>query len=188
MTDALKTMREPELWKSIPGFEGRYSVSTLGRVKSEPRFRGGRSGSAVPVSARILSCATTKDGYLSVRLCTGVVKQHRYTRVHVLVLEAHVGPRPIGYDACHNNGNPFDNRLSNLRWDTKTANASDRLLHGTDCRGEKNGSAKLTDDDARSILNDKRPCSHIAKTYGVSRSAISMLKRQLTWKHLEATT
>lgn len=180
-------LREDEQWRPVVGFEGLYSVSNLGRVKSEPRFRAGKSCSLVPVAGRILALPKTKDGYLSARLCTGVAKRHRYARVHVLVLEAYLGPRPLGHDACHNNGDPSDNRLSNLRWDTKQSNAADRLLHGTDCKGAKNGSAKLTEMDASSILGDKRPCSHIAKEYGVSRSTISMLKRRTTWKHLGAT-
>lgn len=29
---------------------------------------------------------------------------------HVAVLQAFVGPRPVGHFACHNNGNKHDNR------------------------------------------------------------------------------
>ena len=52
--------------------------------------------------------------------------------VHRVVLEAFVGPCPEGHEACHNNGNPSDNRLENLRWDTKSANALDRVRDGRD--------------------------------------------------------
>jgi hypothetical protein len=61
-----------------------------------------------------------------------VVLGRRNTRmVHTLVLEAFVGPRPPGKEACHGNGQPGDNRLSNLRWGTRSENIADAVRHGT---------------------------------------------------------
>jgi hypothetical protein len=37
-------------------------------------------------------------------------------------------------EGCHWNGNPADNRLTNLRWDTPAGNAADRERHGTNRR------------------------------------------------------
>lgn len=51
--------------------------------------------------------------------------------VHVLVLETFWGPRPEGMVACHNNGDPTDNRIENLRWDTLSSNTLDQVKHGT---------------------------------------------------------
>jgi hypothetical protein len=36
--------------------------------------------------------------------------------------------------ACHNNGQPGDPALSNLRWDTPEGNMRDQYLHGTRMR------------------------------------------------------
>jgi hypothetical protein len=52
-------------------------------------------------------------------------------KIHTLVLEAFVGPRPPGLVACHGNGDHFDNRLRNLRWGTYSDNAYDQVRHGT---------------------------------------------------------
>lgn len=51
--------------------------------------------------------------------------------VHTLVLEAFVGPRPDGADACHENGNRRDARLTNLRWDSRSGNVQDAVRQRT---------------------------------------------------------
>jgi hypothetical protein len=51
--------------------------------------------------------------------------------VHHLVLEAFVGPQPPGAEGCHWNDDPTDNRLENLRWDTRSANQFDSVRNGT---------------------------------------------------------
>ena len=50
--------------------------------------------------------------------------------MHCLVLEAFIGLRPKNMECCHNDGNPQNNDLTNLRWDTKLSNAKDRIKHG----------------------------------------------------------
>lgn len=49
----------------------------------------------------------------------GHLKQHR---VHRLVLTAFVGPCPDGMECLHGEGGALDNRLTNLRWGTKSEN------------------------------------------------------------------
>ncbi len=51
--------------------------------------------------------------------------------VHQLVTESFIGARPPGLEVCHNNGDPGDNRLSNLRYGTRSENTFDRVRHGT---------------------------------------------------------
>ncbi len=66
--------------------------------------------------------------------------------VHRLVLEAFVGPRPKGMEACHfPDPSPLNNTLKNLRWDTPSNNQKDRIVHGTYQYGEKNRLSKLND-------------------------------------------
>lgn len=50
--------------------------------------------------------------------------------VHRLVLEAFVGPCPSGCEGCHYDGNPANNIVSNLRWDTTKNNCLDKRRHG----------------------------------------------------------
>lgn len=56
-------------------------------------------------------------------------KRHRY--LAVLVAEAFI-PNPNGYpEVCHIDGNPYNNRVSNLKWGTHADNMRDSQLHGT---------------------------------------------------------
>ncbi len=55
------------------------------------------------------------------------VRRHR--KVHHLVAAAFIGPRPEGMVICHNNGDPLDNRVENLRYDTQAANIEDMYAH-----------------------------------------------------------
>jgi hypothetical protein len=52
-------------------------------------------------------------------------------KIAVLLLTTFVGPRPEDLEACHNDGNSLNDALSNLRWDTSTANNLDQVRHGT---------------------------------------------------------
>jgi hypothetical protein len=118
-----------EVWKDVVGYEGRYQVSDLGRVKSLARkvWFGNRWCNR---KEKILKPQPSgKYRYMVVGLGSGV-ENHFY--IHRLVLEAFIGPCPEGMEACHfpdkDSGN---NRLSNLRWDTHQRNMSDREKHGS---------------------------------------------------------
>lgn len=51
----------------------------------------------------------------------------------------------------HLDGNPANNRLSNLKWGTKVENESDKRRHGTSNVGPRNGQAKLNVDQVAEI-------------------------------------
>lgn len=109
------------MMKTIPDFPN-YEISKNGIIRNKH-------------TGRILKRGVHQDGYPQVAL-----QKHKkqYTRlIHRLVLETFIGPRPKGMKACHNNGNPIDNRLENLRWDTRRNNTLDSLRHGTHPCGEK---------------------------------------------------
>lgn len=114
----------------------------------------------------------------------------RQVQVQILVLEAFVSPRPSPrHDGCHNNGIGHDNRLSNLRWDTKTGNMADKAHHGTDQQGEKHGNARLTDAQASEIRaaipNWRRGMGvEFAEKFGVSTTTVSRVKQNQGWNHV----
>jgi hypothetical protein len=110
--------------------------------------------------------------------------------VHRLVLEAFVGPCPAGMEACHNNGVRTDNRLENLRWDTRSANCRDRIRHGTTNfpRGIAHGMSKLTEEDVRIIFHAYHDGYYtqreIAEAFGISQQHVSDVALKKKWSHV----
>lgn len=120
-----------EQWRAIPGWEGRYSVSDMGCVRSEDRVVPHPASGKLTIHGRILRQKTDRKGYRRISLSRG--SEGVSTRlVHQLVIESFVGPRTPAIDVCHNNGDPADNRLVNLRYDSRSGNMLDRRAHGTD--------------------------------------------------------
>ncbi|WP_418888451.1 NUMOD4 motif-containing HNH endonuclease [Mycolicibacterium neoaurum] len=115
-------------WLPVVGWEGSYEVSDDGDVRSIDRevTDGNRTRT---FRGRQLRAASTPRGHRYVTLSREGRTKTRL--VHHLVLEAFVGPRPPGHEACHGNGLPEDNRRRNLRWDTRSSNVRDSVRHGT---------------------------------------------------------
>lgn len=179
-----------ETWRDVPGYEGLYSVSDLGRVRS---VRTNRTRSSDGVLRQVVA----SNGYLRVALSKHGHVDRR--PVHWIVLEAFVGPRPSGREACHFDGNPLNPCLSNLRWDTHIGNMRDRKRHGrnstgarnarythpeTTPRGERNGRAVLTAIQVAAIRSSAESSGAVARRLGVGHTTISKIRRGLIWKHL----
>lgn len=198
-----------EEWSPVPGHEGYYEVSDLGRVRSL-RFKNRRVDKARP-EARILAPYDGGDGYLRVYVAG------RRLAVHRMVLEAFVGPCPPGMEGAHLNGVRADARLVNLAWVTPVENQSHRWLHGTmlagdaspsrlhperlargadhgrsthperTARGARVGGAKLTEDDVRAIrqaFDAGESATRIAARFGVGPDNVSLIGKRVTWRHL----
>lgn len=165
-----------EAWKAIPSAPG-YEASDLGGVRKTS-------------TGRVLRQRLTDHGYVTVTLCLGH-GDGETEYVHALVLEAFVGPRPVGMQSCHGNGVRTDNRASNLRWDTVSGNAADRIIHKTvpagdkhwsrrmpelRARGERHGNAKLSDAQVVELLQRTGTSTEVAKEFNVSSSHVRSLR------------
>lgn len=118
-----------ERWLPIPGYEGSYEVSNQGRVRSLDREITRSDGRVQRNRGRVLSPGIDTQGRHGVAL--KALGHSKSFRVHTLVMLAFVGPRPDGMEVCHWDGRPENNALSNLRYDTRSANRFDAVRHGT---------------------------------------------------------
>lgn len=134
-------------WALIPWAQN-YEVSELGHVRRREHVAQHARYGDRKLPERLLNPAKNKDGYMRVKV------NRRFVFAHILVLEAFVGPKPVGMQCCHNNGIPDDNRLINLRWDTPKNNIHDRRFHGTYQYDERNPNWK----HGNSYRRQKRLC------------------------------
>lgn len=161
---------EKELWKDIPGFEGLYQASNLGRIRSLDREVRHNYGGIAVKKGKILSLVKGKGGYLVVTLWKDL--KQTVKRVHRLVYEAFNGQIPEGMQINHINEDKTDNRLENLNLMTPKEN------HNWGTHNERVGKghekAILQKDLSGNIVGDYKSIGLAAKTIGVSPSLVSM--------------
>lgn len=167
-----------EKWKPVLGYEGSYEVSDHGRVRSLGRHIATRWGGSRWLPGRAMRPFVSDSGYSRITL-TGKGNPRKFL-VHRLVLESFVEKCPRDMEACHANGVPDDNRLQNLRWDTKSANNNDRVRHGTHHHTRKTHCPQGHPLDAPNLVmghlrNGQRSCLACARARAYSR------KHQLTF-------
>lgn len=166
--------RELERWLPVPGYEGFYEVSNLGKVRSLPRVIEKSNGARMTLRGQMLKPYDSGDGHVRVRLQKVGHIVDRY--VHQLVLETFVGPPPPDTEGCHWDGNPQNNRVDNLRWDTRSENIRDNVRlgrHGmssrTHCpRGHELTAPNLVPSD---VLLGRRACLACARANSNKRRA-----------------
>lgn len=100
-----------ELWRNVPGYEGKYIVSNTGKVMSLPRTRMFQ-GKIRALPGRILKQSVTPNGYAKVTLLkNGVPSQ---VSVHRIVMLAFVGPSDLQVN--HKDENKLNNNVENLEY------------------------------------------------------------------------
>jgi len=163
-----------ENWKPVTGWQGLYDVSDHGRVRSWSRYKNGACLKLVP----------DRDGYLVSQFAAD--GRREWFRIHQVVLREFVGPCPDGLQVSHKDGNPQNNSLSNLIYETAKANTARQKAHGTAKVGGRNHNAILTPSIVKQIrgLNGRISQDKIAAICGVSQHTISQAVRGKTWSHI----
>ena len=182
-----------ESWRVIPDYPD-YAVSDCGRVK---RLTVSKSDNPRYAAGMFLKPTRTKRRYWVVGLyARGCCVQ---LLLHRLVCQTFNGPSPSDRpQVAHNDGNPNNNRVDNLRWASSTENNHDKWKHGTMyggdkhysrtdpqrlARGTRNGLAKINDEIARSIFRSTGIAREIAVAHGVSPSLVGAIKQGRLWAH-----
>lgn len=181
-----------EQWKPIVGWEGLYSVSSLGRVRREPRVASHPGKTRWGTTAlftreygqQILKVNIDTGGYAQVvlQVLTSEARYRKTYTVHRLVLEAFVRPATEKDHAMHKNDQRADNRLSNLRWGTRQENSLDMAS-----KGRRRGGGMGPYMTEKAVLEiQKRPNASralLAQEFGTSKSNISKLRAKAKAKH-----
>lgn len=174
-----------ERWRTIPSHAA-YEVSDLGRV------RRGIPGRCTYVG-KILQLYPNVDGYPMAGLYDPTRRRSRGVRVHQLVAETFLGPRPDGKVINHKNGQKDDNRPENLEYVTGRENEEHAARHGLKkgARGERSGSARLTESEVmeiRCLRKSGMYYKQIAVRFGVRLETVRRICLGRTWSHLPCDT
>lgn len=174
-----------EIWKEIKGWEGRYDISSLGRVRSiHPR-----TGKHTILRHRI------RSHYPCINLT-------EMKSIHSLVAEAFVSPRPPGMHCNHKDGNKFNMTPSNLEWLTPKQNIAHSFALGLSPTGDRHWSRtqperwknrrvrrKLTETQVRELraLSATGVIDRVlGERYGIKRESARDIRRGKVWRHILA--
>ena len=172
-----------EEWRPIPGSDGLYSASNLGRIRSEPT----KAATSGRQRGRVLASYLDTKGYPQFKLC--LIGSHKTIKAHRCIAETFLGARPDGFQINHINGDKTDNRVVNLEYVSPSENVIHAhrmgLCEGR-AKGERNCHAKLTADQVASIraLEGRLSMDQLAERFGVTKTNISYILNRHTWKHV----
>lgn len=162
------------IWRPVVGFPT-YEVSDTGLVRSTK-------------TRKYISPAPSHNGYLRVRIIKDGDVYCR--RLHHLVLEAFVGPRPTPqHHGAHGpDRRKTNNRIDNLRWALPVENEADKKVHGTWRTGKHRRFTTAEIERIRSECAEGVSDSEIARRRGVHRHTISRIRRELRHKPEQAVS
>jgi hypothetical protein len=168
-------------WRTVP-FASAYEVNESGEIRRRIAGKGYLPGMVLKPGTR------HPFGYVKVRL-TIDGKNKKFERHHV-VAAAFLGPKPFpGAEVAHLDGSKDNDHYLNLKWTTHKENESHKERHGTQPRGEKNGTAKLSEEivrEIRAVYPAQGSLTVLARRFGVNYQTISKIVNRKSWQHVDA--
>lgn len=164
---------QAEEWRPVPGYNGDYEVSDLGRVRSYKRKK-----------SILLRPLIRPSGHKAVVLC--LEGKTKLLSVHRMVALCFINNPYNKKWVCHINGVAGDNRAVNLYWGSPRENTADMLRHAAE-RGKPLETSPLSTEQVLEI-KDKLQLGirqkELALKYGVSPSCICRIAAGNRWKWL----
>lgn len=130
------------------------------------------------------TAANDGRGYGHINVGGVILKAYR------VAYELENGPIPSGVEICHKCDNPKCVRPSHLFEGTHRENMIDGAIKGRMNPGEKNGMAKLKDEEvieiAKCIASGSVPFDVLAEKHNVSRTCITDIAKRRRWSRITA--
>jgi len=180
-----------EKWMDIKDYDGRYSISNYGRVRTNTKeFESyNQFGSCKRTTvAKILCIKVARNGYAQVGLRHPVTGKKRFFLIHRLVLiyfKPHKHMKDLQVN--HKDAIKLNNHIDNLEWVTPIENKLHAMKMGLTPRGEAIGKGKLISENIpviREMLSQGIPSPAIGRKFNVTKSTILCIKWGRTWQHI----
>ena len=114
-----------EIWKDVPGYEGLYKISNLGKIKRHKKTYFCCWNTKRVLEEQEIIGDKDKFGYRRIVLYKNKTKKRIV--LHRLIAEVFI-PNPDNKpEIDHINAIPDDNRVENLRWVTHTENMNNPI-------------------------------------------------------------
>jgi len=160
-------------WRPIKDYDGRYEVSSRGEVRR--------------ATGLAMKTFLAGAGYPAVKLSMSGRKRAHY--VHHLVATAFIGSVTLGkrrldWSVNHRDGNKRNNRADNLEYVTQLENHRHAARLGLAARGERSGTARLTESQVREIRQSMESAQVMRKRFDVSLDLIYQIRRRDIWTHV----
>lgn len=164
-----------EEWRAVDGYDNKYWISNLGRVKAHFAKRQ----KLLKINRRIQ--------YPRVFLTDSEGKSKQWY-THVLIAYAFLGPRPDGHQINHIDGNGQNSALSNLEYVTPSENIKHAFRLGLNrpMQGTLHPKSKLDEQKVRRIrrATKRGELPALAREYGVHESVVYRVAKRQTWVHV----
>lgn len=170
-----------EIWKDIPGFEGRYQASSLGRIRSltfskKVLSRWGTYRDVIFKGKILNTNHKNSNGYTNLKLGAG-----KSYDVHRLVAMTFV-PNPLNLsEVNHIDFNKINNIITNLEWVSRGTNLHHNIKNG------RHNTVKLTPEqviEIRSRLQTGENMTTLAKEFNICYQNIKQIKKNKIWKFI----
>ena len=166
-----------EIIKDIKGFEGRYTISNLGIVRSK-------------LTNIVMKPNITKFGYARVNLRKAKSREYKSYFIHRLVASHFITNTNNLPEVNHKDCNKLNNEVTNLEWISKEDNIKHSFIYGSAShKGLRNPNSKLNEKDIRAIKflyeTNRFYNTQIAKIFKVSSSTIDNIINNVTWSNNE---
>lgn len=178
-----------EEWRPVVGYEGWYSISNHGGVRSELARMQYEAG-------RIMIGRENPDGYREVVLYKHGTRVRK--SIHRLVCESFIGARDVSVEVNHKNGVKDDNRLENLEYVSRSENQQHRfrVLGGKPCtqprpeqraRGSRHAGSIMSDAkvlELRARFASGEKARKMANEYGIKVGTVYDILSRRSWTHI----